>query len=212
MELAEDRRAFRHPFRRAGALDQRPRLQGRQHRYHSGEKFRGAGLRHRLLGGVGEESRLPAHRRGREGVGEKVRRHPGRLLGADAHRLVQAQRQRRKIPQCRRQGSAFAGPGGRDDSLSGRQGRHRLGLGMYRHRRRFRRRHGSAVSRAHVHAQEQPLRPRQPVSARQAAAERRDPDRGAAQDRQRHRQPACACWRSCRGSKPGPRQWRPPTM
>ena len=92
LELAQARRAFRHAFRCAGALDQRQGLQGRQHRHHPGEEFRGAGLRHRLFGGIREEPRLSAHRRRRESLGKDPRRYPCRLLGADAHRLVQAQR------------------------------------------------------------------------------------------------------------------------
>ena len=58
LELAQARRTFRHAFRCAGALDQRQGLQGRQHRHHPGEEFRGAGLRDRLLGGDREESRI----------------------------------------------------------------------------------------------------------------------------------------------------------
>ena len=42
---------------------------------------------------------------------------------------------------------------------------------------------------AQPHAQGQPLRPRQPLQSRPAAAEGRDPDRRAAQDRAWHRQP-----------------------
>ena len=93
VELAQARRAFRHPFRRAGALDQRPRLQGRLDRHYSGEEFRRASLRHRLLGGDRKESGFPSHRRRRQSLGEDPRRYSRRLVGADAHRLVQAQRE-----------------------------------------------------------------------------------------------------------------------
>ena len=128
LELAEARRTFRHAFRRAEPLDLRQGLQGRRHRHHPGEEFRGAGLRDRLLGADREESRLPVDGRRRQSLGEGARRYPGRLVGFDAHRLVQAQRQRSKIPQCRRQGAAFTRSGGRDHPLSGREGGHRLGV------------------------------------------------------------------------------------
>ena len=83
------------------------------------------------------------------------------------------------------------------------EGRHRLGIGDRRHRRRLGGRDGSAVPGAHLHAQEQPLRPRQPLPSRQAAAQGSDPDRGAAEDRQRHRQPAARARARAAASRPG---------
>ena len=47
----------------------------------------------------------------------------------------------------------------------------------------------SALPGAQPPSQEQPLRPREPRQPRQAAGEGRDPDRGAAEIRQRHRKP-----------------------
>ena len=78
MELAQDRRAFRHPFRCADPLDQRPRIQGRLDRHHPGEEFRRARLRDRLLGRKREEFRFPPDRRRRQSLGEDPWRHPGR--------------------------------------------------------------------------------------------------------------------------------------
>jgi kynurenine formamidase len=77
--------------------------------------------------------------------------------------------------------------GRRNDPLSGLEGCDRLGFRGDRHGRGLRRRHGSAVSGSHVHAQGKPLRSGEPLSSRQAAAEGRDRDRGAVEDRQRHR-------------------------
>ena len=51
------------------------------HRHDSGEEFRRAGLRHRLLGGDRKESGFPPHRRRRESLGEDPRRYSRRLRG-----------------------------------------------------------------------------------------------------------------------------------
>ena len=63
----------------------------------------------------------------------------------------------------------------------------RLGIGDGRHGCRFGRRHEPAVPGAQSRPQSQSLRPCEPLQSRSAAAQRRDPDRGAAQVRGRHR-------------------------
>ena len=96
---------------------------------------------------------------------------------------------RSRVPQRQRDRPAHARPDRRGDRISDRQGHHRLGQRDDRHRRRQGRRHGAALPGAQPDAQGQPLRPRQPLQSRPAAAEGRDPDRRAAEDRARHRQP-----------------------
>ena len=58
-----------------------------------------------------------------------------------------------------------------------------------RHRCRQGGRHGAAVPGPHADAQGQQIRPRQPLPARQAAAQGRGHHRRAAEDREGHRQP-----------------------
>ena len=62
VELAGTRRAYRHAFRCAAALDQRQRLCRRIDRPHSGQEFRRARQRHRSLERGGGGRGLSAHR------------------------------------------------------------------------------------------------------------------------------------------------------
>ena len=202
----EARRAHRHAFRRAAALDQRQGLSRRHDRHASRSRISSrpsasstARRRRRRIPTICSPSTASRH-------GRRARRDPGGQLGAAAHRLVQAQRQRSNLPQRRRQGAAFAGPDRRGDRLSDLQGRDRLGFGDGRHRRRLGGRHGPAFPGPYAHAQGQPLRPREPLPSRPAAAEGRGPDRRAAEVRRRHRLVRCARSRSCPRSKPTCRQ------
>jgi len=68
-----------------------------------------------------------------------------------------------------------------DRDVRRRDDRHRRGPGGHVR---------SAVSEPHDHARRRQVRPREPLQPRSAAADGRDRDRRAAQDRQRQRQPA----------------------
>ena len=191
VELAEARRAFRHAFRRAACTGSpartirtarptrsRPRISSA--RSTSSTARRRPRPNHDFLLTV-DGVKAWEKKHGDIKAGEWV------LMRTDWYKRNGS---RSRIPQCRREGPAFARPDGRSDPISDQQG-HRSGWGSRddRHRCRLGRRHGTAIPRAHLDAQGQPLRPRQPVQSRPAAAEGRDPDRRAAQDRPRHRQP-----------------------
>ena len=84
-------------------------------------------------------------------------------------------------------GSAFAGADRGSDRISADEEHRRLGIGDGRHGCRLGRRHEPAVPGAQSRPQGQSLRPCEPLQSRSAAAQRRDPDRRAAQVRGRHR-------------------------
>ena len=153
LELAGARRAYRHPFRRAAPLDQR---QGLRRRHAPTPSRRRISSRPSTSSTARRKpppipticSPSKASRRGRASTATIE----AGTLGAAAHRLVQAQRQRGDLPQRRRQRPAFARPDRRGDQISDLQGHDRLGLRDGRHRRRLGRRHEPAVPRAHAHA------------------------------------------------------------
>jgi kynurenine formamidase len=68
VELAEARRAFRHAFRRAGALDQRQGPSEQHDRHHSVKNFVGPACVIDCSAGGHQEQRLSAHRRRGEGM------------------------------------------------------------------------------------------------------------------------------------------------
>ncbi len=71
-------------------------LSGQRDRFHPGGEVHRAGLRDRRLAGGRGRCRFPADPAAGRGLGSRARAHRGRLLGADAHRLVQAPRRRRR--------------------------------------------------------------------------------------------------------------------
>ena len=92
-----------------------------------------------------------------------ARPHRRRVVGADAHRLVEARRRRRGVPELRRGGPAHAGAVGRGGALPRRAARRaRLRLGGDRHRRRPGRSPAAAVPVPLLHARRRPLRPAVP--------------------------------------------------
>ena len=119
-----------------------------------------------------------------------------RNMGAAAHRLVQAQRQRRRPSSTpTTNGPHSPGPTAEAISYLISKGVDRLGPGDGRHRRRFRWRHEPALPGAYAHAQGQSLWPREPLPARPASAQGRRADRRAAEVRGRAPDRRCARWR-----------------
>ena len=113
------------------------------------------GLRHRRFARSCQGSRFPAHASARRNLGDHIRPNRSRLLGPDAHRLVEAQR-RRIIPQHQRRRFARPRPASRSGPISRKRSRrHRLGLGRRRHRRRPGLQIQPAISLPHHHARQQ---------------------------------------------------------
>ena len=102
--------------------------------------------------------------------------------GRHAHRLVQAQQLGGGVLECRRQRPPFARAERRLHRARHHERCHWLGYGMHRHGCRSGRGDGPALPCPPSYAQEQPLRPCQPVQPRPTAAQGRRADRGPAQD------------------------------
>ena len=111
LEQSHVRRAHRHAFRRADPLDHRqgPAEQRRRH-----DAAAATSSRRPASSTAPREAargcRLPADRADRRGLGSRARPHPGAALGADAHRLVEAQRSGRATRICDEDGPHTPGP------------------------------------------------------------------------------------------------------
>ena len=182
------RRAHRHALRRAGALGLGQGPAEQRHRHHPARALHRPGVRHRLLQGSGAGPRFPADQKIHRRLGKQARSHRAAVLGADAHRLVEAPRPGR-IPELRRGRPAHARARRRGGEVPGRRARRaRLRHRIDRHRRRPGVPPAPALPVPLLHARRRPLRPAVPDQPRPASADRRGRHRRAAQDPQRQRQ------------------------
>ena len=174
----ELRRAHRHAFRRAGPLGHR---QGSTRTATPTPSRCSASSRRPCVIDCSKEAaadekfllRAGAYR----GLGSEARPDPGRRLGADADRLVEAHRPG-GVPQHEGGRPARAGAERRLRQLPGRGAqRQRLGRRGGRHRRRPGLRLRAGVPGAPPDARGQQVRPRQPHQSRPAAADRGGADR-----------------------------------
>ena len=182
------RRAHRHAFRRAGALDHRARPRPQPHRHDCAGALRCSRLRDRKEAECARDPGFLLTVAHVEAWEARARANSDRRLGAAAQRLVEARG--RGVPQRDRERAADAGAGracakflAETRAVAG-FGTECVGTdaGAGAQLR-------PAVSVPQLHARRQPFRAGEPCQSRPVAAHRCGADHAAAEDRERLRQP-----------------------